>query len=136
MSFSDMPIFKAFGHKLAWLTKRQSVLSENVANANTPNFAAKDLKELDFANLLRVDNQPKLRMASTSDNHIGGLREPRNPKMQTKQNPYEVSPTGNSVVLEEQAIQLADNAMKYQEMTNLYRKQIAMLKTVLGRTSG
>ena len=35
--------------RMTWLSQRQNVLSQNVANADTPGYAAHDLKPLDFA---------------------------------------------------------------------------------------
>jgi flagellar basal-body rod protein FlgB len=46
--------------------------------------------------------------------------------------PWEVSPDGNGVVLEQQMTQLAETQADYQMATELYRKQIAMLKTAIG----
>jgi flagellar basal-body rod protein FlgB len=46
---------------------------------------------------------------------------------------YETAPVGNSVVLEEQMMKLADAQHSYQLMTNLYRKHVEMLKMALGR---
>ena len=48
---------------------------------------------------------------------------------------YETAPVGNSVVLEEQMVKLADAQSSYQLMTNLYRKHVDMLKMALGRGS-
>ena len=50
--------------------------------------------------------------------------------------PYEVAPTGNSVVLEEQVLKVSETAGDHRLMTNLYRKHIAMFKMALGRGGG
>ena len=34
--------------RMSWLNARQDVLSQNVANADTPGYTARDLKPLDF----------------------------------------------------------------------------------------
>ena len=36
MDIGHIPLFAAFSKRMAWLTQRQTVLAENVANANTP----------------------------------------------------------------------------------------------------
>jgi flagellar basal-body rod protein FlgB len=46
--------------------------------------------------------------------------------------PWEVSPDGNGVVLEQQMTSLAQTQADYQMATELYRKQIGMLKTAIG----
>ena len=48
LNLPDIPIFSILRERMAWLNQRQSVLSENVANADTPGFVARDLKPLDF----------------------------------------------------------------------------------------
>ena len=39
MPNSDMPIFSMLRTKMRWHQERQRPLAENVANADTPNFA-------------------------------------------------------------------------------------------------
>ena len=38
--------------RMTWLNQRQDVLSQNVANADTPGYVARDLKPLDFDDML------------------------------------------------------------------------------------
>ncbi len=46
---------------------------------------------------------------------------------------YEVAPSGNSVILEEQLINSNRNAVDYNMITNLYQKNVAMFRTAIGR---
>ena len=46
---------------------------------------------------------------------------------------YEVTPSGNAVVLEEQMIKANENTMDFNLLTNLMRKQSGMIRTALGR---
>src|ERR1700731_412316 len=69
MDLTQIPLFKAMAKKLAWLSARQSVLAENVANANTPGFRAGDLKPLDFGKL-RGGHGGTLTLTSTAPGHI------------------------------------------------------------------
>jgi len=43
--------------------------------------------------------------------------------------------SGNTVSIEQEVMKAADTAMDYQLVTNLYRKQLAMLRSVLSRSS-
>ena len=45
MAISDIPILSMLRTRLEWGQARQRVLAENVANADTPNFRARDLKQ-------------------------------------------------------------------------------------------
>ena len=44
MAITDIPIFSMLRTKLQYSQERQRVLSENVANVDTPNYRARDLK--------------------------------------------------------------------------------------------
>ena len=48
---------------------------------------------------------------------------------------YETAPAGNSVVVEEQMMKLSQTQADYNQMVNLYRKHVDMLKTAIGRGS-
>jgi flagellar basal-body rod protein FlgB len=125
MDLTQIPIFKAMAKKLAWLSARQNVLAENVANANTPGFRAGDLKPLDFGKLLG-GHGGTLTLASTAPGHIvtpaGGGRADAQ-KVQTS----------GAVQLEDQMMKVSDTATTYAFTTSLYQKQIALIKVALGR---
>src|SRR5487761_1715476 len=52
MDLSQVPLFAALSKRMAWLTERQTVLAQNVANADTPGYVAQDLPEPDFRKYL------------------------------------------------------------------------------------
>jgi flagellar basal-body rod protein FlgB len=133
MDLNQIPLFKSIVRRMDWLNQRQRVLAQNIANADTPDYKARDLKPVDFSTL--VGRARSLQLAATRPGHLpirtgeGGAigREEEN------RSPYEVSPTGNSVVLEEQLLDVADTRMDYETMSNLYRKHVGFIKTALGR---
>lgn len=45
MNLKSMPLFGLMGRRMAWLTQRQMVLSQNIANADTPGYKPKDLRK-------------------------------------------------------------------------------------------
>jgi flagellar basal-body rod protein FlgB len=53
MPISDFPILSMLRTRMQWHQERQRVLAENVANAETPNYRARDLAPPDFENLLQ-----------------------------------------------------------------------------------
>ena len=135
MDLSKIPVFGAITKRMYWLHQRQKVLAENIANANTPGYTPRDLKELDFQDVLRRSS--KMKMASTSPAHIS----PRTPsnnmgfKVENQRNTYETSPNGNQVSLEEQMLKVTETRMDYELMTNLYRKHMSMSRTTLRRSN-
>ena len=132
MKLLNTPIFDILRTKMNWLQERQHVLAENVANANTPNYQARDLEKVSFGDLVRPP-QPTVSANVTHASHIP--LKPASPKT-----PYriesapdtEVSPSGNSVVLEDQMLKISANQADFQAATNLYTKGIGMLRIALG----
>jgi flagellar basal-body rod protein FlgB len=129
MDLPGIGLFRMISQQLHWLGQRQEVLSQNVANADTPGYQARDLQPLAFGDALQ---QATLRPAVTHAGHLlGKSADPAAAKVKTI-TPWEVSPDGNGVVLEQQMTQLAETQADYQMATELYRKQIGMLKTAIG----
>jgi len=134
MDLSKFPVFRMMTGKMRWLSSRQGVLSQNVANADTPKYHAKDLKEVDFrksegAASFRVE------LARTDPAHFGRTGAKGDVQSVRDRNPYETLPTGNAVVLEEQLIKVAQTKHDYELMTRLYRKHLQMFQIALGRNS-
>jgi flagellar basal-body rod protein FlgB len=130
-------VFEAVARRMAWLGQRQQVLSHNISNADTPNFVPLDLKEASFAQSLnRFLEAP--RPATTHNAHITTAADDKaGPWPEQKdRDVYEVTPSGNAVVLEEQLVKVSENQMSYLTMTNLYRKHLEMLRAAIGRPSG
>ncbi|MGF1625630.1 MAG: flagellar basal body protein [Alphaproteobacteria bacterium] len=118
MSVSQLPLFSMLRENMRWLGQRQSVLAENVANADTPGYRARDLAAQDFAAML---NRSQAGMGAGSDSAIEEQRDA-----------FEVTLSGNSVVLDEQLMKVADTAARHQLAAGLYSKHIALIKMALG----
>lgn len=131
MDLSRNPLLHLLGQKMAWLSQRQEVLSQNIANSSTPGFQPSDLAPMDFKGMVRALN--RLEAARTQTGHIGvSLRAPGAFAV-VREKPDEASPDGNAVDLESQMIKMAETQMDYQLITNLYRKHVGMIKAALGR---
>ena len=134
MDIKNIALFQAMGAKMNYLSTRQGVLSQNIANADTPEYRPRDLTEVDFGVVLRdVTGSKKVRMERTSAGHMmpgGNIDDPKNRKSRIT---YEVAPGDNAVIIEEQMIKATQTTMDYNLMTNLMRKNIGMIQTALGR---
>lgn len=139
MSLQNISLFKAIGAKMQYLAQSQAVISQNVANSDTPGYTARKIEKADFDNVLRNVTRgggSKVRpvsLAATNSDHIGGASANiAEAKVRESRDVYEISPTGNSVIIEEQLLEANRNSMNYTFMTNLYQKQMGMLRTALG----
>jgi flagellar basal-body rod protein FlgB len=131
MELNQITLFAAFKRKLDWAAERQQLLAQNVANADTPGYRAKDLKAVEFKELLRNPSGP-VRLAVTDPKHIarttGGTARHR-----VEGATIEVAPSGNAVVLEEQMLKVRNTAGKYAYMLDLMDKHMSFLKLALRR---
>jgi flagellar basal-body rod protein FlgB len=134
MDLGNIPLFKAMMSRMSWLTERQQLLGQNVANADTPAFKAKDLKPQTFKEMLAGTGASHLPLAATQLNHLAGVGPALSFKPVADRN-TETSPSGNNVSVEDQMLKVSSTANEFQLTTSLYRRQIGMLKTVLGRTA-
>lgn len=131
MDLNKIGLFRLMSDKMAWHNQRQEVLSQNVANADTPGYAAREIAAFDFKKQLRASSQ--LMPVADRPGHLSGtLSKGGTFQEQRERQPYETAPDGNGVVLEEQMMKVGQNSMEYQTVTNLYRKQVGLLKTALG----
>jgi flagellar basal-body rod protein FlgB len=132
MSISDLPILSMLRTRMEWHQERQRVLAENVANADTPKYQARDLVPPKFD--AAAPEVASLTLARTSPGHLGGSNG-ADAAFDTdrKGNNYEVRPAGNAVNLEEQMMKVAANQMDYQAVTALYGRSLALIKMAIGR---
>jgi flagellar basal-body rod protein FlgB len=133
MSVTDLPLFSVLKSRMRWLEERQKVLAENVANADTPHYRTRDLKQLDFNAELNATVQAQVRLAATSPGHITAPTGDTTTHAQGPRGGFETKPSGNAVVLEEEMMKVAQTQMDHQTATSLYARGLAMLKTAIGK---
>lgn len=132
MDYSNLPVFVALQKRQQWLQQRQSVLAENVANADTPGYKPRDLVPVGFRDLLQ-DSRFRVDQAVTDPRHISTPSQtgPGRSKIERK---FESAPSGNAVNLDTELAKVAETQLEYQTVINLYRKQATFIRTALGRT--
>ena len=126
MGFTDLPLLGQIKGRLTWLDERQRVIAQNVANADTPGFVGRDLNApTDFAAAMRQGGA--LQMTRTSAAHIA----PTTPVARFTSEAAPDSETtldGNSVVVEEQMLKMAESRMAYDAAIGFYQKSMQMLR--------
>jgi flagellar basal-body rod protein FlgB len=132
MDLSDIPIFNMMNKRMGWLTQRQKVLAQNIANSDTPQYKPHDLQKQNFSRFLRP-SVPRQNMAVTSANHIEPTRRNSNHRSEQADKVYETALSGNSVIIEEQLMKVSETQGGYRLATNLYQKHLNMLKSAIGR---
>jgi len=130
--FEDLTLLAMAKKQMDYLTRRQEVLAENVANANTPNFKTKDLAPLSFKDVMQPPPET-VRAAVTNPMHISPEVQPTTFETVTVKRPEETKPNGNEVGLEDQMQKIGDVTNSYTLAINIFQKNIALLKTAIGK---
>ncbi len=131
MDLTNLKLFQMAAKRMDWLSKRQQVLSQNIANSDTPGYGSQDLKDLSFRDLMRKRrNLPTLE--KTSPMHIAATRKTPLFRPDADKSPYEVAPGGNAVVLEEQLTKVSETQTNHRLASNIYSKHVALIKMAIG----
>ncbi|MBL1421467.1 MAG: flagellar basal body rod protein FlgB [Alphaproteobacteria bacterium] len=120
---------------MQWHQSNQAVIAENIAHANTPDYKARQLSEPDFEAILlreRQNGYGPSTLKRTNAAHLQVSLEQVDVGQAEEVADWEVTPSGNSVVLEEQMMKLAENQLNYQTVTSLYSKSLKLMKIAVG----
>ena len=129
MDLKSIPLFEAITRRMSWLTERQSVLAENVANANTPGYLEKDLKEPDFRALVQGASSA-VHLTATQPRHI--TKTSTDGTVPVVDTTEERTLNGNGVSVEAQMMKVSENTSDYSLITTLYKQHLALIKMALG----
>ncbi len=111
---------------------RQELLASNIANADTPNYKARDI---DFASALQnavSSTAPRLPVATSSALHLQGNTGATlfgAPVMYRK--PVQPSADGNTVDMDVERAQFADNALRYEASVKFVSDELKDVMAVL-----
>lgn len=127
MDLANTPFFGLLRARLDQLSTRQRLISENIANASTPNFTPRDLDTTGFERMLASAGGGRgLAMTRTSAAHMapGGSAEVR----VIDRADSETTIDGNAVVLEEQMARAAETRMAFETGIALYQKGLQLVR--------
>lgn len=136
------PLLAGIRAEMKHLAERQRVIAQNIANSETPGFKAREVEAPDFGDLLSaqgVGGGPRVarpRVQITGGMAALGARPLESGSVVLDKDVSETKPDGNNVTLEDQLLKMGQVQADFAALTNLYRKQQALLKTALGRGGG
>ena len=133
MDLMRIPLFEALAKRMTWLGERQTVLAENVSNADTPGYVARDLRPPDFSSLMTQHAQHQVSLVTTQPGHIAV--QSKTDSLAQPEVEADRSLNGNAVSLEEQMMKVSQTANDFALTTTLYRANIGIIKSILGRSS-
>jgi len=129
MKLDEIPLFSMLKGRLGYLAERQKVIAQNVANADTVRYVGQDLKPFSFdARVQMHQAQGAAPMAVTQAGHMSPKTDRRSVYKSAKMPGTETTLNGNSVVLEEEMIKMADARMNYDAAISFYQKSLNILR--------
>ncbi len=133
MATSDVPLFSMLRTRMQWHQDRQKVLAENVANADTPRYRARDVRAPDFGRMAMSAGASA--PTRTDSRHIAGTGGAGgSTTFRAHQTRGTVTtPDGNRVNLEDEMLKVAQNQMDYQAVVGLYQRSLGLIRTAIGK---
>ncbi len=126
-----------FSQALNLRTQRHQVLASNIANADTPNFKARDFK---FENAMQNAMAGRIQaggvtLATTSSGHLNGGSVSGAAQLQYRKE-TQSAVDGNTVDMDVERSQISENAMQYQILTQLISDKFKGIRSALASTNG
>lgn len=131
MTSLDLGFIANLRSKMMWHQNRQTILAQNIANADTVGFKGQDLTPFQFDNARNPGND--LQSVSNTPGHFkitslrGAIANAR------AVNGLEVRPNGNAINLEDETLKLTTNQIEFQAASTLYTRSLRMLRLAMGK---
>ena len=124
----SIPVFALLKAKLGYDGARQKVIAQNVANADTPGYAPKDLGAFSFSTALQAQ-AGGVAPVLTNPMHMAGRARAAGAWKSADAPDTEARLDGNQVVLEEQMMKMNEASADYQAALTLYSQSLSLLRT-------
>ena len=125
--FDRIETLRMAGSLTAHATERQKLIAQNVANADTPGFRARDLAG--FAETYR--SRVSIEMRGTRPGHLTGNSWGGAERIEDTGG--EPAPNGNTVSLEDEMIRVAATRREFDLSLAVTRSAMSLIRTSLGR---
>jgi flagellar basal-body rod protein FlgB len=110
----DLPIFQLASAMARHAAARHETVAQNISNADTPGYKARDLTPFDTVLAMTDDGA-----ASGRDSHV--------------MKSASASPNGNTVSIDEQMLMASETKMQHETALAIYRKSMDLLRLGLGK---
>ena len=114
-------------------SRRSSILAANIANADTPDYKARDM---DFSAMMKqsiAGNDNSFHMSRTNEHHLSASSTQTDPNIKYRK-PLNASLDGNTVDMHAEQARFSQNAVEYQtSLTMLSGKIKGLLLAIKGQ---
>jgi flagellar basal-body rod protein FlgB len=111
------------------LSYRRNVLSQNVANVDTPGYHA---LELNFESELSksMSSSPKLSMSRTNNGHQLSKSDASGPYQARLRSGGSERADGNNVDIDQELMQMTETGIRYNALSTAVSKKLSLLKNI------
>jgi flagellar basal-body rod protein FlgB len=124
-----------FSQAMNLRSQRQQVLASNIANADTPNYKARDFSfEKAMQNAMAGRGSDSLAMTTTASGHLPGAGGSGMAALQFRSE-TQSAVDGNTVDMDVERTQMTENALQYQIVSQFVSDQFKGLRSALANTN-
>jgi flagellar basal-body rod protein FlgB len=129
LMFEKISIMRVASLMARHATSRQSTISQNIANADTPNYRAKDIVSFSetiggsgFSSAVQTTRPGHMRMENRDGIH-----------WRSAEDSSEQKPNRNTVSIEHEILKSIEVEREHSQALSIYQNSIDLLKTSIGR---
>lgn len=127
--FTELNVFKIAYSMAAHAGKRQALVSQNIANADTPGYHAKDIKP--FKEVFAAGARPSS-MVATRGSHLNGTAD-SGMNWAVISNEAGSDPNDNSVSVETELLKGVETERQHKRAMAIYKSSMNVLRASLGK---
>lgn len=128
--YQNLEIFRTAISLAQHAGTRQAVISQNIANADTPDYLARQVD--DFASFASQSDGVAGVQKATRAGHLNGNTSPTAPEISVKEGASD-SPNGNGVSVEMEMVKAVEAKRNHDQALAVYKSSLNILRASLGR---
>lgn len=129
MDLKNISVFNMANQNMRYLQAKQQVIAENIANASTPGYLARDVEKPNFGQ--EISAAAGLKLTTTNSKHIptvGHKDTSAAYRVYTPQPSDALTIDGNGVILEQQMNEASKASSEYKRMITIYNKYKSLMQ--------
>ncbi|QPM91293.1 FlgB family protein [Pseudooceanicola algae] len=128
--FDKLQVFRMADAMARHASARQTIVAENMANADTPDFKARDIASFSET----IDSTaPDFGLRSTRKAHLNEAQSALSKFAVREEDRPFTSPNGNSVSVEDQVMKSVEVKQQHDRAVAIYKSALNVMHTALGR---
>lgn len=139
----NLTVFNMAGRNMQYLSAKQRVIAQNIANASTPGYLAKTIEEPAFLNDNNVGRTTMISgLTTTHAKHYATMKSVSDAKSRGGYKVYTAAPKdaltidGNGVIVEDQMNEASKASGEYKKMITIYNKYKNMISLANTKING